>query len=136
MKLTIPQGDAGPRFQLWEYRVSHRQLLIRCPKLSDSSQNVDVKFYDVEYVDLPSIFDDVEIVEPDQDDITFATNRVGKPVERDRVFVVKSGDNRHVVIAGAVVDSKSSRGLFESPFTLPPIERTEERSGRITSTED
>ena len=75
---------------LWEYRVSHRQLLIRCPKLSEASKNVDLKFYNVEYIDLPAVFPDLEIDEANENDIAFAIGRLGKPVERERVVVLRS----------------------------------------------
>jgi len=122
MKAKIPKGDAGSGFKLWEYRVSHKQLLIRCPRLSDTSKNVDLKFYNVEYVDLPSVFSDLEIDEANQDDIAFASSRLGKPVERAKIVVLKSRERRHVVVAGALAISESAMGAFESPFTLLPVD--------------
>jgi hypothetical protein len=123
MSAKVPKGDTGSVFMLWEYRVTHKQLLIRCPKLSEASKNVDLKFYNVEYVDLPSVFTDLEIDEVNQDDVAFASRRLGKPVERERIVVLKSRERRHVVVAGAALAiSESSMGLFESPFTLPPVD--------------
>jgi hypothetical protein len=122
MKPQVPKGDVGSKFKVWEYRVSHKQLLIRCPKLSDASKNVDLKFYNVEYLDLPSTFSDLEIDEPNQDDVAFASSRLGRSVESERIIVLKSRDRRHVVVAGALAVSESSMGLFESPFALPPID--------------
>jgi hypothetical protein len=121
MKAKIPKGDAGSVFKLWEYRVSHKQLLIRCPKLSEASRNVDLKFYNVEYIDLPSVFHDLEIDEANQDEITFASSRLGKPVDSERIVVLKSRERRYMVIAGAFVISESAMGMFESPFALPPV---------------
>ena len=118
----IPKGDAGSAFKLWEYRVSHSQLLIRCPKLSASSKNIDVQFYNVEYVDLPSLFQDMAIDEPNQDEILFASRRLGRQVDNERVIVVRNGNQRHIVVAGAVVVSENNMEIFESPFALPPVE--------------
>jgi hypothetical protein len=122
MKTQIPKGDIGSAFKLWEYRVSHKQLLIRCPKLSESSKNVDLKFYNVEYMDLPSVLPDLEIDDANQDDLAFAVHRLGKSVERKKVIVLKSREQRYVVIAGAFVISESAMGIFESPFALPPVD--------------
>ena len=121
MKTEIPKGDVGSVFKFWEYRVSHSQLLIRCPKLSEGSKNVDLKFYNVEYVDLPSVLPDLQIEDPNQDDIVFATSRLGKPVEKMRVVVLTTRGQRYIVIAGAVTISESTMGIFESPFALPPV---------------
>jgi len=133
MKTQIPRGDVGSLFKLWEYRVSHGQLLIRCPKLSEASKNVDLKFYNVEYVDLPSILYDLEIDEPNEDDITFVTNRLGKSVEKKRVIVLKTRQQRHVVVAGALTISESLMGLFESPFALPPVKLSKKARKRLDS---
>lgn len=122
MKIQIPRGDVGSVFKLWEYRVSHKQLLIRCPQLSEGSKNVDLKFYNVEYIDLPSVLPDLEIDDANQEDIAFASNRLGKSVDRKQVIVLKSRERRHIVIAGAFVVSESVMGVFESPFALPPVD--------------
>ena len=123
MKLEIPStGQGRSSFKLWEYRVSHKQLLLRRPKLSDSSKNFDLMFYNVEYMDLPSVLPDLELDDPNQEDIAFAESRVGKDVEKSRVFVLKSEGLRHIVVAGAFAFAESSMGVFESPFTLHPVE--------------
>lgn len=121
MKLTIPKSDVGSDFKFWEYRVSHRQLLIRCPKLKDSSSNVDIKFYNVEYVDLPTELPRLEMDEPNDDDVLFAQSRIGKSVPKERVTVLKTSNQRYIVVAGAVTISESRMGIFESPFALPPV---------------
>jgi hypothetical protein len=131
MKAEIPKGDAGSVFKLWEYRVSHSQLLIRCPKVSEASRNVDLKFYNVEYIDLPHAFHDLQIDEANQDEIAFASTRLGKPVDKERIVVLKSRERRHMVIAGAFVISESTMGVFESPFALPPVDL----SGKLPTVE-
>jgi hypothetical protein len=122
MKAEIPSGDANSVFKLWEYRVSHSQLLIRRPRLSEASRNVDLKFYDVEYVDLPSVFPGLEIAEANQKEIAFASGRLGRPVESERVIVLESRGERYIVVAGALVVEESATGIFESPFALPPVD--------------
>jgi hypothetical protein len=123
MKLKLPSTDTGHGFKVWEYRVSHKQLLLRRPKATDSSKNLDVMFSNVQYMDLPSTLPDLEIEEPNKDDIAFAESRAGKKaLKNDKVFVLKSDNRRHVIVAGDVAVRESSMGLFESPFTLPPVE--------------
>jgi hypothetical protein len=120
MKTEIPRGDLGSAFKVWEYRVSHKQLLIRRPRLSDATHNVDIKFYNVEYVDLPSVFPELEIDDANHEDIEFVSARLGKPVGVDKIVVLKSGGRRYVVVAGSMIVSESTMGIFESPFALPP----------------
>jgi hypothetical protein len=121
MKLKLPDAAVGRIFQVWEYRVSHKQLLLRCPKSSDSSKNFDVMFYNVQYMDLPSVLRDLEIEQPNQSDIAFAESRIGEAVSGGNVFVLKSGNQRYIVVAGGAAVSENSMGLFESPFKLPTI---------------
>jgi hypothetical protein len=125
MKPELPRVDGGSEFQFWEYRVSHRQLLIRCPKRDDSSNNVDIKFYNVEYVDLPPVLPRLEIDEPNHADVIFVQSRLSKPVEKERITILKTSNRRHVVVAGSVVISESQMGIFDSPFELPPVKLTE-----------
>jgi hypothetical protein len=41
------------KFQFWQYRVSHGEVLVRSPKDAAHPRNVDLMFVGVEYVDLP-----------------------------------------------------------------------------------
>lgn len=127
MKPKLPRGDSGSRFQFWEYRVSHKQLLIRCPKLRDESSNVDIKFYNVEYVDLSPTLLDLEIEEANQDDVSFVESRIGKRVPSERITVWKTSHGRHIIVAGNVVVSESRMDIFDSPFHLDPVDLDPEK---------
>ena len=122
MRLKLPDAALGRIFKVWEYRVSHKQLLLRSPKTTDSDNNLDVMFCNVQYMELPSVLRDLEIEQPNQSDIAFAEKRIGKAVGEGQVFVLNSGNQRHIVVAGGAAVSENSMGLFESPFKLPPIE--------------
>ena len=43
-------------FQLWEYKVSHGQLLIRSPKDELHSKNLDLIFRGVQFISSPRHF--------------------------------------------------------------------------------
>lgn len=103
-------------FQLWEFRVSHGQMLVRSPKGPAQQVNIDIMFSGVEYMDLPRYLRSLEIDEPRDTDIAFAAERLGKLVDAKAVTVLKSGKNRHVVVATAVKVAESSMDIFESPF--------------------
>lgn len=103
-------------FQLWEYRVSHGQMLIRSPKDQVHKANVDIVFAGVEYVDLPRYLHGLEIDDPTQADIAFAADRLGKPVEAKAVTVLKVGPTRHIVVAAAIKVVESNTDIFASPL--------------------
>src|SRR5262249_19645254 len=85
-------GFVGRKFQFWWYRVSHGELLVRSPKTLQESRNVDLMFVDVAYVDLPRFIPELEVVESNDDDVGRASERLGRAVEREQVFVLKCGD--------------------------------------------
>jgi hypothetical protein len=109
-------GFIGRRFQFWQYRVSHGELLVRSPKDAAHPRNVDVMFVGVEYVDLPRFLPDLEVDEPNDDDVARAEERLGKPVERQWVVVLKSQGRRFVVVAAAVQAVESEMEIFDTPF--------------------
>ncbi len=57
-------------FQTWEFKVSHGHLLIRSPKTSDHPTNIDLKFADVQYMELPRFLRGIEVDEPNEIDIS------------------------------------------------------------------
>lgn len=106
----------GLVFQLWEYRVSHGQMLVRSPKSPTQQTNVDIAFVGVEYVDLPRYLPELEIAEPTEGDIAFAKDRLGKPAEAKSITVLKVKGKRYVVVAAALKVTESDMDIFESPF--------------------
>jgi hypothetical protein len=49
------------RFQLWSYRVSHSQLLLRSVKDAEHTSRIDVLFKGVDALDLPTRLDGLVI---------------------------------------------------------------------------
>jgi hypothetical protein len=106
----------GRKFQFWQYRVSHGELLVRSPKDAVHPRNVDLMFAGVEYVDLARFLPDLEVDEPNNEDMTRAQERLGKSVERQNVIVLKSQGRHYVVVAAAVKVVESEMDIFDSPF--------------------
>lgn len=107
---------AGRKFQFWQYSVSHGELLIRSPKDAAHPRNADIVFVGVEYVDLPRFLLDVEIREPADEDVARAEERLGKPVQRQSVVVLKSQGRHYLVVAGVAKAVETDMDIFDSPF--------------------
>ncbi len=101
-------------FRLWDFRVSHGQLLLRSPKSKDLATNSDIAFVGVEYLELPTLLNDPTLDEAGDQDIGRAEVALGRAVPRDRVFVLKSGERRYVVVAAAMKSFENELDLFES----------------------
>ena len=55
------------RFTLWYYTVSHGQALLRSVG-RNGTQNIDIYFGSVEYIDIPTDIDGLELCEPTPQD--------------------------------------------------------------------
>ncbi len=114
-------------FKVWEYKVSHSQLLIRSP--ISTGGNLDLIFQAVSFVCLPTIFRDGVVVSA-LDDI----EPIG-PVSRDDlepsscVFLLKAPSPQWVVVASRLRVEHNDLELFES--SLESFNDTEPRTGRL-----
>lgn len=107
------------RFQIWEYTVSHAQLLLRSVRDELNSTRVDVLFKNVGYVALPSTFT-VEAIEELSDDQANALDDLAVGALRDgrRAFRLKSERGDGVVVAGVMVEAEDELESHE-PSVLP-----------------
>jgi hypothetical protein len=106
----------GRDFQLWEYNVSHGQMLVRSPKSPTQSVNVDIAFVGVEYVDLPRHLRGLEIDDPTAAEVACAAERLGKSTKAKEVTVLIAGSKRYLVVATFVKVTESDMEIFDSPF--------------------
>jgi hypothetical protein len=86
-------------FQVWEYWVTHAQLLVRSPGDIYYPRNIDIVFRGVWYMELPTIMPDLELVAPLPEEQRRATEIVGRPIPIEEVFVLVSGGCRYLVVA-------------------------------------
>jgi len=120
MTSTVFSGERV--FKLWEYQVSHGQLLVRSPKcpathgVREQVTNIDFVCLGVEYLALPRILRGLEITLPTDEELTQIEIFVGKRVEPNEVRVLQSGGNRFSVVASSFSLSENGWDIFESPF--------------------
>lgn len=104
------------KFQFWEYLVSHGSLLIRSPKKGDQQYNVDIKFYGVEYVAVPRHLEGIVQSKVNAEEVKHVERMLGKPVNKDNVFVLESSTGRHLVVAAKMKVEENEADIFNSPF--------------------
>lgn len=102
-------------FQLWYYTVSHRMMLLRSVGNTDVC-NLDICFGDVEYVELPSAIDKIELLETTQQDIDYITQRIGNTDKK--ITVLKSENNKYYVVSSFLKITENNLGRFELPFDI------------------
>jgi hypothetical protein len=102
------------KFQLWEYKVSHGSLLIRSPKSPSETNNIDLIFVGVEFVQLPRHLDGIVIEEGNKSDLALSTKL--KLRSTSKVFVISSAGERHLIAAAAIKICENEVDIFDSPF--------------------
>jgi hypothetical protein len=109
-------------FKVWEYQISHGQLLIRSPKAPATGAsparctNVDVVFLGVEYMSLPRVFRGLTLDQATAEDLRLLEATLGKAPEPDSVTMLVSGGKRFAVLAASVAVSENDWDIFDSPF--------------------
>lgn len=110
--------ESDRTFRLWQFFVSHNQLLIRSPKSTQHCSNIDIVFWGVEYIEIPSFLKSVKLTENTTRDIEKAETLIGKSVEASSVFIVESETGKYLIIAGGFKVLRNNLDLFESSLEL------------------
>jgi hypothetical protein len=103
-----------PTFRVWDFRVSHDQLLVRSPKNAQESKNIDIAFVGVEYMDLPTKMRDLVLNEVGHDDLRKAEDALGRVVPKDQVFAIRANNRNYLVVAAAMKVFENDLEVFES----------------------
>ncbi|WP_419869893.1 hypothetical protein [Chryseobacterium sp. CT-SW4] len=104
-------------FKLWAYIVSHSSLLIRSEmkypdqeEYSDpTSYNIDLEFWAVRYINIPSILYELSIKEIMMEELPEEINKDFLKYDM-KVFEIISGDRKYYIIAGGVLIGENKWG--------------------------
>ncbi len=113
-------GDRA--FQLWEYQVSHGQLLIRSPKTPaigtspEQFTNIDLVYLGVEYIAAPRHLQGLELGAPTSDEIQHIETILGRTITPNNIMILVSGGKRFSIVASSLTISENDWDIFESPF--------------------
>lgn len=99
--------ESARRFRLWEYRVSHNQLLIRSPKNSDFSTNIDLVFWGVEFLKIPSSFNGLSVRKGSKSDDRLNVKEIDS-------FIFESSGQEFFLEAGGCKILENELDIFEA----------------------
>ena len=97
-------------FKIWGFTVSHNSLLMRSPMKfedevgynSDFSYNLDIEFWDVTYIGIPSTLNGLILSESDGHSLLKGID--GNLLKHDRkVFEFQTKNNKYSIIAGGLL---------------------------------
>ena len=140
MRRELKQTKCDRHFQLWEYLVSHGQLLIRSPKTPQvgdrpaQSTNVDLIFVAVEYIGLPHSMNGLELIEATAEEDAAIRQLVEKPyLEKLKVYVLLSEGKRFYVMGIFGGLWENDWDSFESPLEFHHVNRVADAARPIYS---
>ena len=91
------------KFQVWQYSVSHGQLLLRSTKSQEHQTQVDILFKDVIMMQLPTLFRDLAIWEISTDEFNSLELSTGLyTTDGLRCFRLEGDNWQGVVVAGTI----------------------------------
>lgn len=109
-------------FKVWDYQVSHGQLLVRSPKAPatgnapDYATNVDIVCVGVEYLALPRALHGLCIEPATTAEVRSLAYLVGREVNPEHLRMLISQGRRFCVLAASLTVSENDWDIFESPF--------------------
>jgi len=101
-------------FRLWDYNVSHDQLLLRSPKSDEFATNVDVCFWRVEYIAIPAMFAGIQIHEMLESERRGVESMLGRAFDKSSGHCVMSFAKRYLVVAAGFKVLENTLDIFES----------------------
>lgn len=107
-------------FKVWDYTVSHKQMVIRSLGPEEDSPNLDLHFRGVEFVRAPTVFRGLAVVSPtEQEIVEVLTLLAPKRCEPDMIWVLESGGRRHIVVAAALEISETDYPMMSTALIHP-----------------
>jgi hypothetical protein len=110
-------------FKLWDYKVSHNQLLLRSPKTATTPTNVDVAFVGVEYLELPTKLANLALVPAGAADLDRVKEAFGEVGTGNEVFVIQVMGRRFIIVAAAMHTFENELEIFESSLERFSVQR-------------
>ena len=101
-------------FQLWQYKVSHKQLLVRSPRTLKIQYNIDIIFWGVGAVDIPTTLNGLTLSDVAAGEGSTADDA---PTNRSSAltrFRITSGGRRYSVTAIGSQVFRNHLDIFES----------------------
>lgn len=104
------------RFTFWYYTVSHSMALLRSVG-RDGDENIDLVFWDVTYIEIPTDIDGIELREPNDADRDYISRKAGDV--RGEITVLVQGVRKYYIVSAGAKVVRNRLDLFELPFDIP-----------------
>lgn len=107
------------KFKLWFYQVSHSEAIIRSPKrhlekIYDT--NLDIYLGDIEYMEMPTNIQELEISNATVEDVDYISEKTGKVIAKEKIIVFISQGRKYYVVASIVKIMKNDLDYLSLPI--------------------
>ncbi|HEY1068138.1 MAG TPA: hypothetical protein VGE52_18590 [Pirellulales bacterium] len=124
--------ESSRSFQLWDYHVSHRQMLVRSPQEPAVADNIDLVFWGVEYVSLPTLMNGIVVrLANAGEQILLASTGFTPSTSGTRLFSVASGESQGFVRALHGKALRNTLDIFDSTLVYVFRDRPVEEYGEV-----
>lgn len=107
-------------FKIWDYSVSHKQMVIRSLGVGEDSPNLDLHFRGVEFLRAPTIFAGLVLVEPtDEEVIEVRSVLTPRVCAAETVWVLESAGQRHIVVAADLEIAETDYPMMSTALIHP-----------------
>ncbi len=117
-------------FKLWDYNVSHKQLLLRSPHTSTEIDNVDIVFWGVEYISIPTALDTILLRKVSVKELGEHLNLQNRDLASPAFIFGNSNCVDFVLAAGCKV-LVNQLEIFDSSLVYADRDRPQEEYGKV-----
>ena len=125
--------DLERRFRVWDYNISHKQMLLRSPESPEEAENIDVIFWDVDYIEIPTAMDGLSLDEATGDEIAKIGGILAIKHAKMSIYCLVSGGLRFLIVAGGYKVLKNKLDVFESSLEYFAATAPDREPGTVLS---
>jgi hypothetical protein len=120
------------QFKLWDYNISHRQLLLRSPQTRNTPENTDILWWGVVLISLPSVLNGLTLRVATADESTRRLSEFQFGLNHQvHVYVVETTIGDAFVIAAGCKVLTNNMDIFESSLVYFNRDRPLEEYGTV-----
>ena len=118
-------------FQIWDYNVSHSQMLLRSPVSPGEIRNIDIVFWGVAYLGIPSRFQGIEVCEATAEEMAAIHSTVGQKYVKPALYSLSTSGTQFFIAAVGYKVFENDLDLFESSLEILSGDRPTKVSGEV-----
>jgi hypothetical protein len=106
--------ESDRTFRLWDTIISQQRLLLRSPKSEKIQRNLDVMFFGIKYLQIPTSFEGIKIDTPNQEQLMEVRQFYLESFGDDELQVIFSKGKSFYIVSYGYVAKETEFDLFQS----------------------